>query len=179
MFLQKQRLYAFRLGIKENPFATPKPNEWVLIYNGDSGRISAGFTLWTFTGVSVDSVSTARSYSYTDAVKVQNPVTFQFKPFNQIHPDKPEPNSGGLIRITAPPAFAFAHVNFECQAFMEALPYNDEFSVSQPGKRWGQSDTNCRIDEADPRVLNFEEIYHDIDMVCQKKLFLKFIILFF
>lgn len=56
VYLTAGALYAFRIGIQQNPEFTPALNYWGLEFNGESSvqELMPGFVLWTFTGTKVE-----------------------------------------------------------------------------------------------------------------------------
>jgi len=155
--LQAESLYPIRIKLQANPFATPALNDWQIDYAGESCNPFTGFPLWTFSRLSMYTVSTAKSNPVTGSTKLDNPVTITFRPHNTVL------GTDKKIKITAPPNFEIArdkHNN--CKLIMQPLlsdPNADQFGVpstnfSAPlSFQWLQADCSCVVDPMDTRKM--------------------------
>ncbi|CAD7959916.1 unnamed protein product [Amoebophrya sp. A25] len=156
-YLVANDVYAFRIGVLSNPKRTPSPNTWTIDVSDESSMAFPGFTLWTFTNLEVKPVSTARRQAATDSIPVANPVRFTFRPWNTIP-------INGVLRVTAKAQplttqnFRFVAANFECTAQVQAEDWVDEKGRLNKGRRWGESETSCRVSETDDKVTHLRLI---------------------
>jgi hypothetical protein len=136
--------YAFRIGVAANPDKTPQDqNQWVVNFGGETSEPFDGFTLWTFTEVVLDPISRARSQRGVDVTSVGNAVKLIFKPYNMVYASM----TGASYRLTLPPTFKIVNVNYDCPLIFEALPYDNEDGLQQPGEIFSQFDINCKVDQ--------------------------------
>lgn len=142
--LKAEIMYAFRIQVKHNPFATPDPNLWTLDFNGESSAPFPGFILWSFTNTTVVAVSTAQGPGTIDEVRVENPVTISLRPHNTVDRDLPIKDSGGMLRVTAPIGFEFVQLN------IDGLCFWGMFEV-QRDEYWEPADLKCQVDTSNTR----------------------------
>jgi hypothetical protein len=153
-----EKKYAFRIGVASNPNETPKDqNQWVVDFGGETSEPFDGFTLWTFTEVELDPISRARSQRGVDVLSVGNAVKLTFKPYNMVCGRGVEcanlgtqSLTGASYRLTLPPTFKIVHINYDCPLIFEALPYDNEDGLQQPGVTFTQFDINCKVDQEIP-----------------------------
>jgi hypothetical protein len=103
--------YLFRITIKANPMNTPSWNKWTIDYNDESSLPFESFVIWTWTEMSMSTVSSAKSQTGLSIPKTVNPVTIVFRPYKNV------PAPGGFIRIMSPDGagYEFVATNQECQ----------------------------------------------------------------
>eukprot|EP00746_Dinoflagellata_sp_MGD_P164941 gnl/MRDRNA2_/MRDRNA2_93924_c0_seq1.p1 gnl/MRDRNA2_/MRDRNA2_93924_c0~~gnl/MRDRNA2_/MRDRNA2_93924_c0_seq1.p1 ORF type:complete len:3212 (+),score=535.85 gnl/MRDRNA2_/MRDRNA2_93924_c0_seq1:111-9746(+) len=142
--LKAEIMYAFRIKVQHNPFATPDPNLWTLDFNGESSAPFPGFTLWSFTNTTVVAVSTAQGPGSLEEERVQNPVTISMRPHKTIDRDLPIKDSGGMLRVTAPAGFEFVQLN------LDGLCFWAMYEV-QANEYWEPADFKCLVDTSNPR----------------------------
>lgn len=113
--LRKYADYVFRIAIASNPEGTPEYwNKWSIDYHAETCQPFESFPIHTFTQMSIEFTTTAKSSTMANVQRRENPVLFRFQPFNTI-PGRPASLSkGGFIRITAPAGFEFVSENGEC-----------------------------------------------------------------
>jgi hypothetical protein len=139
-----EKKYAFRIGVASNPDLTPQDyNQWVVDFGGETSEPFDGFTLWTFTEVELDPISRARSQRGVDVLSVGNAVKLTFQPYNMVFAS----TTGASYRLTLPPTFKIVHINYDCPLIFEALPYDNEDGLQQPGEMFSQFDINCKVDQ--------------------------------
>jgi len=153
--LQPELLYPFRITLVANPAYDPTVNRWSIEYAGESSDPFIGFPLYTFSRLSVTTVSTAKSSPQAGAVWLRNPVTFTFCPYNTI--------TGSLmkIKVTAPPNYEIAHVDLMCTIMMQPLGPVDPTKMTAaptnftapPSMRWGEADVECKVNPLDRRFM--------------------------
>ncbi|CAD7940504.1 unnamed protein product [Amoebophrya sp. A25] len=153
VFLTAGMLYVFRIGIKSNPRYTPTRNFFALEFNGESANtdLMPGFTLWTFTHTQVTPRSIARSPGNNEIRHV--PVRFKLRMWNDISPDLPVANSGGVLKIVAPQDFQFSQTNGVCNRIMiqgdEFTVTVDKEDVTYPAEIWSMNEIRCVVEAGD------------------------------
>eukprot|EP00929_Paragymnodinium_shiwhaense_P041335 TRINITY_DN21478_c0_g1_i1.p1 TRINITY_DN21478_c0_g1~~TRINITY_DN21478_c0_g1_i1.p1 ORF type:complete len:3380 (+),score=785.72 TRINITY_DN21478_c0_g1_i1:132-10271(+) len=142
-------LYLIRVGITQNPIATPVPNYWYITINDQTSEPIEGMTLWAFTDMKITPTSTARDRTLMGEVRTQNPLKIQMRPFNTIP-------FGGEIKAEAELGFQFVSTpNRVCDVELVELPYVDlGIQYNYPdGYAWAQQDLVCLVDAEDSRKL--------------------------
>jgi hypothetical protein len=142
--LKAEIMYAFRIKVQHNPFATPDPNLWTLDFNGESSPPFQGFVLWSFTNTTVIAVSTAQGPGTIEEERVMNPVTLSMRPHNTVDRDLPVKDSGGMLRVTAPVGFEFVQLN------LDGLCFWNMYEVQQK-EYWEPADLKCLVDTSHPQ----------------------------
>merc|ERR1711871_384468 len=100
--------------------------------------------LWTFTGVSVTPVGSAKRQTGQNVEPTKNPVTITFSPTNEIPEKAGSSASGGYLRVTAPPNFQFVEepdTNHECSSALL-------FMETGGATTFGTSDIRCLVDNS-------------------------------
>jgi hypothetical protein len=137
--------YVFRITVRRNPLTTPAWNKWTIDYNEETSMPFESFTIWTFTGMSMDTVSTAKSQTGLSVTRTENPVTIVFTPYKSV------PAPGGLLVVESPDGagFEFVATNEECQVEIYGTGRTDEAPL------FGSNDLHCRVPSADRLELEF------------------------
>eukprot|EP00439_Symbiodinium_sp_Y106_P012159 s1241_g1.t2 len=91
--LREQRVYLFRIEIKQNPATTPISNTWSLTFGDESSGAMPGFPVWTFPGVRIEPVLLA--WTNKNWLYYYNPVT---TPLTDLPP---------ILRIVMPAQYEF------------------------------------------------------------------------
>ncbi|KAF4672007.1 protein arginine methyltransferase 10 [Perkinsus chesapeaki] len=154
--IERDSTYAFRFQVK-NPTVTPEVNLWNLEYNGFASFPLEGFSLWTFTGTTLNAVSTSTTKDDQGGQQnntAGNPVSVVFTPtrtiigkldFSQTTSSgnrrqlqiNERPN-GGTVAIDAPSTFTFSN---PCNV---ALATNDASVIFTAGL-----DFDCSVESDD------------------------------
>eukprot|EP00930_Biecheleria_cincta_P092360 TRINITY_DN8222_c0_g6_i1.p1 TRINITY_DN8222_c0_g6~~TRINITY_DN8222_c0_g6_i1.p1 ORF type:complete len:3282 (-),score=484.47 TRINITY_DN8222_c0_g6_i1:314-10159(-) len=116
--LGKYNTYVFRIGIKRNPEKTPEWNRWSLSFNEETSDPFLGFTIWTYTGMTVTPVGTQKTDTRPGTTKTEVPVRFTFTPFSRVPFKVGTEKYGGVLIITAPAGFEFLQTNDVCRAIL-------------------------------------------------------------
>jgi hypothetical protein len=130
--------YVFRITVLRNPITTPAFNKWTIDYNAETSVPFDSFIIWTFTGMSMSTVSTASSQTGPGVPRTENPVTIVFTPYKSV------PAPGGLLRIVSPAGlgYEFVATNGACQVEIYATGRTDEIPL------FGPDDLQCRVPNA-------------------------------
>ncbi|CAE7200134.1 unnamed protein product [Symbiodinium sp. CCMP2592] len=106
--LREQRVYLFRIEIKQNPATTPISNTWSLTFGDESSGAMPGFPVWTFPGVRIEPVLLAWT---NKSNPVSMPVAIFFETTNWLYyynpVTTPLTDLPPILRIVMPAQYEF------------------------------------------------------------------------
>eukprot|EP00928_Gymnodinium_smaydae_P006180 TRINITY_DN12156_c0_g1_i2.p1 TRINITY_DN12156_c0_g1~~TRINITY_DN12156_c0_g1_i2.p1 ORF type:complete len:3246 (-),score=521.31 TRINITY_DN12156_c0_g1_i2:104-8719(-) len=142
--LEKSYKYAFRIGVRSNPPRNPEWNYWSIDYNQETSTPFLGFEVWTNTGMEIIPSTKAKSPASKTVAKTVNPVQIKFTPFSTVSFKPPGGESGGVVRLKAPPGFLFEEKNGECTVMLEEQSGDYAFA---------STDMKCMVDNGMTMIL--------------------------
>lgn len=147
--LAYNKLYAFRIGVTANPWATPSPNRWTIQLGAQSSDPFEGMELWAFTQTSLTPISTARDRTLAGETRLRNALRIRFIPRNTLE-------SNGLLKAEAPLGFSWVYLpSGQCNSQLTQLPYS-ELGVPYAQYDWPEESLVCLVDMDSPGNLQLE-----------------------